>query len=495
MTILASILGASVHPLLGEGMNLCAFFCVFSFVASLLTGNASIVDRLWSITPVLYVWQAVLLAAFGASYTLLLTSFTTHPVQAALYFVRFLLHNPLLFAMLVLPTMWGLRLTYNFYRKGGYNWHDEDYRWDVLRKWINNWFVFQLFNITFIATYQNILLFLIACPVFIPAAQAFDAVAPTAAPLSSATSLEALTQRLVSAPASPFTWAMVACSALFLGLLLLETLVDRSQFDFYKRRSLYRSKSSSSSSSSSAIADPTGDLRRGFQSTGFFAWSRHLNFFSEISLWWAYLLLGLTLIARPIIANGMLHLYNIFKGGSSNSGASLLQGYLPAPLAQYLGGVPIVDVVQTLVATYVLDTPTSAAAAAAASASTTSSASLASAATSVAGSFLFKQLVRPLHVHEICALLGAPLLTLLFQGSTTFTEYITTTKYPAYKQYQKAVSRLVPSIFSKKPQFIEDNNKDKNDSNNNNNRINDEDDSSISSGVRRRQPARRAKKE
>jgi steroid 5-alpha reductase family enzyme len=42
------------------------------------------------------------------------------------------------------------------------------------------------------------------------------------------------------------------------------------------------------------------------------------------------------------------------------------------------------------------------------------------------------------------AMLGAPLLTLLFQGSTSLTEQLSLEKYPAYAAYQRTTSRLVP---------------------------------------------------
>jgi steroid 5-alpha reductase family enzyme len=42
------------------------------------------------------------------------------------------------------------------------------------------------------------------------------------------------------------------------------------------------------------------------------------------------------------------------------------------------------------------------------------------------------------------SILGAALLTLLFIGSTIFTESITAAKYPAYVQYQRTTSMLVP---------------------------------------------------
>jgi steroid 5-alpha reductase family enzyme len=42
------------------------------------------------------------------------------------------------------------------------------------------------------------------------------------------------------------------------------------------------------------------------------------------------------------------------------------------------------------------------------------------------------------------AMLGAPILTLLFQGSTSLTERISVEKYPAYADYQRTTSRLLP---------------------------------------------------
>ena len=42
------------------------------------------------------------------------------------------------------------------------------------------------------------------------------------------------------------------------------------------------------------------------------------------------------------------------------------------------------------------------------------------------------------------AIVGAAVLTALFQGSTTFTEKLTLAKYPAYADYQRRTSRLVP---------------------------------------------------
>jgi steroid 5-alpha reductase family enzyme len=42
------------------------------------------------------------------------------------------------------------------------------------------------------------------------------------------------------------------------------------------------------------------------------------------------------------------------------------------------------------------------------------------------------------------ALAGAPLLTLLFQGSTALTERLSLEKYPSYSDYQRRTSRFIP---------------------------------------------------
>ena len=53
--------------------------------------------------------------------------------------------------------------------------------------------------------------------------------------------------------------------------------------------------------------------------------------------------------------------------------------------------------------------------------------------------------------------IGPALLILLFQGSTAFTEEITARKYPAYADYQRTVSRLVPmpaSLYAALPAIL-----------------------------------------
>lgn len=68
-----------------------------SFVFSIVGNNCSKVDQLWSITPVLYAWH-----------------FYWHDQRQHPD-----LPHPRLLAICVLITMWGVRLTFNFWRKGG----------------------------------------------------------------------------------------------------------------------------------------------------------------------------------------------------------------------------------------------------------------------------------------------------------------------------------------------------------------------------------------
>jgi steroid 5-alpha reductase family enzyme len=116
---------------------IAAAFCLFAWIASLVTGDTSWVDRGWSIVPVIYLW---VFAAFAH------------------------LSNARLDLMAIVVTIWGARLTFNFARKGGYS-GVEDYRWSVLRARMRPW-QFQLFNVFFIVLYQNFILVLMTLPAY-----------------------------------------------------------------------------------------------------------------------------------------------------------------------------------------------------------------------------------------------------------------------------------------------------------------------------------------
>ncbi len=259
------------------GLTTALFVCLgaitLCWLVSVLTREYSWVDRVWSILPPVY--ALIFAAASGWA--------------------------PRSVVMLVLAAAWGARLTFNFWRKGGYAPGGEDYRWVELRRRLRPW-QYQVFNLLFIAGYQNVLLLLFTLPAAVVA----------------------------GAGDAPLGWVDAIATVLFLGALAGETVADQQQWAFHqdKRRRL----------AAGLPVEPP------FLTTGLFRYSRHPNFFFEQAQWWIYLLF-------PIAAGaGLLHI-----------GA-----------------------------------------------------------------------------------LGAPLLTLLFLGSSRFTEAITSSKYPSYAAYQRHTSMLVP---------------------------------------------------
>jgi steroid 5-alpha reductase family enzyme len=198
-----------------------------------------------------------------------------------------------------LVTAWGARLTFNFARKGGYKKGGEDYRWAVLRERLGP-VGFQVFNFTFIAPFQNALLLMIVAPAVVVAQHpgalgVFDGL----------------------------------LAAAFVLLLIGETVADEQQWRFQQAKVARKAR---------------GEAGPEFCTTGLFRFSRHPNFFCEVSLWWC------------------IYGFAVVAGGAWVSWAGW----------------------------------------------------------------------------------GAVTLTGLFQGSTAMTEGLSKAKYPAYADYQRSTSRLVP---------------------------------------------------
>lgn len=265
------------------------------FTFALLTGNCSHVDRIWSIIPGVYV------AVYAREQLSRLLQGQTDAVT-----------NPRLLLMSGLVTLWCIRLTYNFARRGGYRLSFEDHRWPVLRKLpvLGNPIIFQVFNLVFVAAYQNLLLFTLSLPAYVAYKH--------------------------PAPLQPLD---LVTSALFLLFLLGELTADQQQHAFQTEK--YRRLG--------AKQPLTGIYKPGFVTTGLFKYSRHPNFFCEQAIWWTFYLF----------------------------------------------------------------------------------------AVSSSGCWLHPALVAPV------------LLSLLFDGSTRFTEYISAGKYPLYRQYQRTTSRLLPWLPAK----------------------------------------------
>ena len=157
------------------------------------------------------------------------------------------------------------RLTYNFYRKGGYHKGEQDYRWPILQKIITNKIAWHLFNFFFISFYQNFLLLLITLPVWVR-------------------SLSAMNQEWDQADTLLLSIAFI--------LLITEWLADQQQWIFQsKKYQLLKEKRGN-------ISRLPIPYRYGFLTTGtlyididmnlcvgLFRWCRHPNFTCEILIW------------------------------------------------------------------------------------------------------------------------------------------------------------------------------------------------------------------
>ena len=198
------------------------------FLLGEITKNYSQIDKVWSLVPIYVAWYVCYSAEFNARTII----------------------------MAILVTIWGLRLTYNFSRKGGYSiyiWKgEEDYRWKEVRKSITlfksnfNW---ALFNLLFICFYQMGLIFLFTLPI--------------------------LAAWQGNSELNNFDYLIAAFMLLF---IMTETIADQQQYNFqtkkYKKINLGE--------------ELDGEFKDGFISSGLWKYSRHPNFASEQLIWITY---------------------------------------------------------------------------------------------------------------------------------------------------------------------------------------------------------------
>jgi steroid 5-alpha reductase family enzyme len=196
---------------------ICGAVTAATWIASIATREYSWVDRIWSIAPIAYVWVFAVASDFDARLVL----------------------------MAALVTVWGIRLTFNFARKGGYRPGGEDYRWAVLRGRMSP-AGFQLFNLCFISVYQNALILLFC----LPAATVFESARP------------------------PVGGWDVVLALVFLAFLVGETVADEQQWRFHRWKAAERAAGRS--------PEP------GFLQSGLFRVSRHPNYFFEQAQWWVF---------------------------------------------------------------------------------------------------------------------------------------------------------------------------------------------------------------
>ena len=230
---------------------------VICFLVSEITRNYSQVDKLWSLLPPVYCWVTV--ASFPTAMTVI---------------------------MAVLVTMWGLRLSFNFNRKGGYSiipWKgEEDYRWKILREStaLSGRLRFGLFNLLFISLYQNIIILLFTTPILMAALY----------------------------PETPLAVTDIIAAVLMVSFLMIETIADNQQFRFQTMKR-----------SSTAVPDKfTVSLRKGFLTEGLWRYSRHPNFASEQAIWISFYLFGVAASGKWInftLLGPVLHVL-LFIGSS-----------------------------------------------------------------------------------------------------------------------------------------------------------------------------------
>lgn len=250
------------------GMLFAALLC---FAVSEVTRNYSQVDKLWSLLPLGYAWYVAFRAGLEPRTTL----------------------------MAVLVTAWGLRLSYNFWRRGGYQWPpwqgEEDYRWAVLRQnpLLSGRLAWTAFNLFFVSLYQNTLILLFTLPIVVAWQGAGQ-------PLNALDAVAAL---------------------LMTGLIVVETIADQQQWTFQKEK--YRRI---------AAGEPLqDDFADGFCRSGLWSVVRHPNYAAEQAIWLSYYLFSVAATGRWInwsLAGGIL-LMLLFLG-SSDFSEKISAGKYPA---------------------------------------------------------------------------------------------------------------------------------------------------------------------
>lgn len=242
----------------------CGCAVAYCFIVGELANNFSQMDKLWSLLPIAYTW---IIAVRGGM-----------QLRAVLY------------ALVV--TVWGIRLTVNFARKGAYSlkfWTGvEDYRWAIVRSSsiLRHRPVWMLFDLFFISFYQNALVLAIC----LPALAGMD----SAAPFGLADALS------------------VGCAV---GFLALETVADEQQWRFHRTKS-------SLLEGQPELSKLPAPYDLGFNTVGLWGRMRHPNYLGEQGIW---LSLYVTAVGAQVTRCGVFHwsmigpllLILLFMGSSS----------------------------------------------------------------------------------------------------------------------------------------------------------------------------------
>ena len=225
----------------------CGCAAAYCFVVGELANNFSQMDKLWSLLPIAYTWIAAIRGGLGL--------------------------RSVLFALIV--TAWGLRLTFNFARKGAYSWKFwtgvEDYRWAIVRsssilRYRPLWMLFDLF---FISIYQNLLVLAICLPAL-----------------------------ACMGSAVPFGWVDILAAVCAVGFLVLETVADEQQWRFHQNKKRLLEQQHKQLERLPAPYD------LGFNTTGLWNRMRHPNYLGEQGIW---LSLYLFAVGAGAACRGIFH--------------------------------------------------------------------------------------------------------------------------------------------------------------------------------------------
>ena len=206
---------------------ICGCSIAYCFIAGEISRNNSQMDKLWSVLPIVYAFVIMIKGEFK---------------------VRLIL-------MTIVITLWGVRLTYNFAKKGAYSikiWQgEEDYRWKYLRaqKPFNNKIIWAIFDLLFICFYQNFVVLLITLP--------------GVAVMESTASIGVID---------------ILSFVLALGFLVYEVIADRQQNAFQVKKYEYLN-------SGMKLNELPAQYNRGFCVNGLWKRSRHHNYLGEQGIW------------------------------------------------------------------------------------------------------------------------------------------------------------------------------------------------------------------
>ena len=194
------------------GINSTLIVCIYSmfiiFIKSTFYNHLSTGDEIWSTAPIMYAY--------------LLNDWSP---RGKLQFVLVLL--------------WGVRLSFNLWRKGGYR-GLEDYRWLAIKKRFTNPIAWQCFRIFFICIYQVLLNLQLVLPI------------------------------LYNRPGDLIItdWVLFSAGLFFIAY---QMVADQQQWEFQCRKT----------------QGGKAELAVGFVNTGLWKYCRHPNYFAELGLWWS----------------------------------------------------------------------------------------------------------------------------------------------------------------------------------------------------------------